>query len=122
MSINNVVTEHPCVLLKTKKELQERHFLTPYTDPLFYPTTRIASSLTPLRVGTRQRYARLDRQSRESIANIIRRYALNMESGKFEPSKKGIATGNVTVASVGGKSFFQEQSYLRMRHWFLFTQ
>jgi len=81
-------------------------------------TTRIAPSLTPLRVGTRQRYARLDRQSRDSIVNIIRRDAPHVEGGKFEPSKKGYATGNGT--GVGGKSFFQEPSYLRMRHQFLF--
>jgi len=42
-----------------------------------------------------------------------------MEGGKFkkvEPSKKGYTTENLTGARVGGKSFFQEQSYLRVRY------
>jgi len=97
------------------KGVRRTPFSYPYTDPLFYPTTRIAPSLTPLRGRILQRYARLDRQS-QTIANIIRRDALHMEGRQFEPSKKGYATGNVTGASVCGKSFFQEQSYLRMRH------
>jgi hypothetical protein len=46
------------------------------------------------------------------VGFIIRK----VENSKVEPSKKGYATENVTGACVGGKSFFQEQSYLRVRH------